>query len=169
MKARASSRDQGFTLFEVMIAVAILAITLGAILMVQSGSLRTSEKTKRMNAVFQLARNKMIETEFLLEGKLFTEINKEEAGAFKEPYQDFRWKRLIAERPFPSLLQLGDKELPEGASEALGKFSKLLSKYLTQSLREVTVTIEWDKGKGVQSYSLTQYWVDLGQPFPLSE
>lgn len=44
--------------------------------------------------------------------------------------------------------------------------SNLVSKYLSQAVREVTITISWKRGAGEQHYSISTYWVDLNHDFP---
>jgi general secretion pathway protein I len=56
-------RDEGFTLLEVMVAVAILAIALTAILSSEVGALRIGNHARRTNVATLLARCKMAEIE----------------------------------------------------------------------------------------------------------
>jgi general secretion pathway protein I len=65
MNARRASRRvrQGFTLLEVMVAVAILAVALTAILSSEVGALRIGNRARRTNIATLLARCKMAEVE----------------------------------------------------------------------------------------------------------
>jgi len=177
--------DQGgFTLLEVMIASAIMLIAFSSILMIESSSIDASLKAKRLNTVTMLAKSKLIETEMELEGKSFTEIQKEKAETFKEPFQDYRWKRVIKEVTFPNFAAgatqsalgsgaaSGSSSRSSSASEGgegADKLGKLVTNYLSKAIREVTVTVTWKSGKGEQSYSVATYWVNLNHEFQLSE
>jgi hypothetical protein len=44
-----------------------------------------------------------------------------------------------------------------------------MSSYLSKAIREVTVTITWQRGSGTQNFSVSTYWVNLNHEFSLSE
>lgn len=164
--------ERGFTLLETMIAMGIMLVAFASILMVQSGSLNASAKAKQMNIVAMLARNAMIEAEQTFEGKQFEEVDKEKEGKFPNPYQDFRWKRSIKEIKFPSLGiggGKGEKKDGEGANDKVEMLAKLFTNFLSKAVREVTVTVIWNRGSGDQSFAVSTYWVDLNHEFALSE
>ncbi len=156
-----------------MIAMAIMMIAFASILMVQSSSLQTSMKSRQMNIVSMLARNKMIESELEWEGKAFSEIDKEKLGQFKAPYEDYRWKRLIKEVKFPKLNfgAGGDSggTGESGTSDTADRTGKIITAYLTKAVREVVITITWKKGTGEQHVDLTTYWINLDAEFSLNE
>ncbi len=171
----------GFTLLETMIAMAIMMVAFSSILMVESSSLNTSTKAKMMSIVSMLAKNKMSEIELELEGRSFTEVKAETSFEnFKEPYQDLKWKRVIKEVVFPSMSfgsgnsnvsssSSGNRGSADGAEAAEERFSKIVTKFLSKAVREVTLTIAWKRGSGEQTYSVSMYWVDLNHEFNLSE
>lgn len=164
-------REAGFTLLETMIAMAIMVIAFTAILMAESSSLNSSMKAKQMNTVSMLAKNIMVESEYKIEGKKFAEISKEESGKFPDPYQDYSWRRTIKEIKFPtiSFAQQGSENGDTKDNSASERLSRLFSKFLSKSLREMTVTVSWKKGEGEQSFSTSTYWVDLNNAFDLQE
>jgi prepilin-type N-terminal cleavage/methylation domain-containing protein len=169
----------GFTLLETMIAMAIMMIAFGSILMVQSSSLRTSMKSKQINVVAALARNKMVESELEWEGKPFSEIQKEKSGEFPAPYQDYKWKREIAEVKFPAFnlgTSAGGGEGEDGggagtagAGDLLTRMGRIVTAYFSKAVREVKITITWKRGAGEQSYTIATYWIDLEAEFSLNE
>jgi general secretion pathway protein I len=169
----ALSLENGFTLLEVMIAMAIMLVAFASILLVQSQSLSTSAKAKQMNIVAMLAKGKMIEVEYEIEGKPFNEVKKEDAGNFKDPYQDYGWKRVVKEIKFPNMNFGGgggaDKNADAGVTEQANTMMKLLTNYLSKAIREVTVTVTWKRGTGTQEFSVSTYWVNLDEQFQLSE
>ncbi len=155
--------ESGFTLLEVIIAMAIMVLSFTSILAVEQGSINASARAKQMNIVGMLARNQMVETEYKIEGKSFDEVQKEESGTFPEPYTDYRWKTKIIELKFPPL-NLGNPG-NKGETQETETLSKLVSNFLSKAIREVSVTISWNRGAGEQSFTLATYWVNLNYEF----
>ena len=110
MKLPATLNHRGFTLIEVMIAIGVLAIGIGAILVAENGSLDTTIRAKRMTTVATLAKNAIIETERELEGKTFNEVKKEASGTFDAPYAEYKWERKIKEITFPNISNQNEKK-----------------------------------------------------------
>ncbi len=161
--------SKGFTLLEVMIALAIMVVGLAAILMIQSNSIEATSRTQQINTVSMLARNLMIETELQIQGKTFTEVKEEESGNFPKPYEEFKWSRKVKEVQFPNLGGGGGDQGGEGGANAAAEMiSKLVTNFLSKALREVRVTISWPRGKGEVSQEFTMYWVDLNHEFSLN-
>ena len=155
--------QSGFTLLEVMIAVTILAVALSAILTSQSSSIATTLRTREINLASWLARNVMVESEHLYEGKPLNELPKLETKAFTAPFERFKWKREIKEIKFPDF-NLPQKE-GEGVPEPVRILTQTLTKYLNNSIREMQVTVSWPRGEGEQRVSVTTYLIDLNQEF----
>ena len=160
----------GFTLLEVMIAVGILAIGIGSILVAENNSLDIMMRAKRMTTVAMLAKNAIVEAEREISGKSFTEVKEEESGQFKAPFQEYRWERKISEVKFPEVLDQSEQKKDEVSTvdEKTQRVVKLATNYLSKTTREISVTIKWTENKQEQKYSVSQYWVDLVQPFELS-
>jgi len=163
-----------------MIAMAIMVMALASIFIIEDGAIRATDRTKRMNEVAMLARNKMIETEFKIEGKTFEEVKKEDGGTFPTPYEQYQWRLKIREIKFPNLVPPsagkgdgdaggGEGDGGAGMSGALEMMSKLVTNYLSKALREITVTIAWSKAEQEQTFSVSTYWVNLNHEFQLSE
>ncbi len=183
-----TQQQDGFTLLETLIALAIMMVAFASILMTQSSAINSSMKSKQTNTVAMLASRKMAEIEIELEGKSFQEIKEETSPeAFPEPFQDYSWKRVIKEVEFPNIANLANagaggsdesssgaeaEEAQRSASAASGeveRITRLVTKFLSDSIREVTLTISWKKGKGEQSTDISMYWVDLEKEFSLNE
>lgn len=170
-----TSNQSGFTLLETLIALAIMVVAFSAILMTESGSLNITEKAKNINTITMLAKNKLIETELLIEGKSFSEIKDEEIGEFPEPYLDFTWSRKIKEIEFPNLnispsaSTEGEESESSNSDSSTDTMTKLLTSFLSKAIREVTVSVIMKKGKGTQEFSVSMYWVDLNHEFSLSQ
>jgi prepilin-type N-terminal cleavage/methylation domain-containing protein len=169
--------NAGFTLFEVIIAMAIMVLALSSILAIESGSINASARAKQMSIVAMLARNEMIMTEFDIEGKTFDEIEKDKTGQFEAPYGDYTWKRAIKEIEFPPINPAAGAN-PDGSQGAgndqdnganVDTMAKLITNYLSKALREVSVTIVWKKSGKEQTFTVATYWVDLNHEFDLSQ
>lgn len=160
--------QKGFTLLEVLIAIAIMALALGSILAIEGGSINHSVEAKQMNIVAMLAKNQMITTELDIEGKTFDEVDKDMTGKFDPPFEDFSWSREVTEVKFPNLNPGGGGQ-NEGEDQTSEMLSKLLSNYLSKALREVKVSVLWMKNGKPQTFSVSTYWVDLNHEFDLSE
>jgi general secretion pathway protein I len=173
------NNQKGFTLLEVMIAVAIIGVGIGAILIAENNSLDTTFRAKRMTTVAMLAKNSLIEAERELEGKTFDESKKEASGTFDAPNADYQWERKIVEITFPNIME-GSGAATDGADASKSgpaepidanteKVVKLATQFLSKSTREIQITIKWkDKGQD-QKFSVSQYWVDLNHEFSMSE
>jgi prepilin-type N-terminal cleavage/methylation domain-containing protein len=174
LKSSEKNKQSGFTLLEVVIAMAIMAICFGSILAVEGGAINASTRSKQMSDVATLLRNQMIETEYKIEGKKFEEVKKEDQGIFKDPYAAYSWKRVIKEITLPDLTSLlsggGNKDSSkDGPNQYAEMIGKRVTKFLSKALREVTVTILWTKGGNQLTYSASTYWVDLNYDFNTTE
>lgn len=157
--------QMGFTLLEVMIATVIMAIAFTAILTSQSQNIFLTIKTKDYNLAGFLAQNKMVDSEHLMEGKPFTELKKEEEGTFEEPYTTFRWKREVKEIQLPGIGEGDDEDKKQGQTDIAHMLSQTITKYLSKSIRELTVTVKWTRSGGEQKVVLSTYLVDLKSNF----
>lgn len=124
-----------------MIAVAILAVSLLALMNLQSQSILASARAERLLIATLLAQQKMsgvlLEIEKGIPKGEFPD-EKEEKGDFEEEkYPDFFWRLAVkkVELPTPSL--------PEGQSEILGQAMQMLSEELSRSSREIRVDVGW--------------------------
>ena len=163
--------SKGFTLIEVMIAIGVLAIGFGAILVAENNSLDVTIRAKRMTTVATLAKNAIIQAERELVGKTFLEVKKESSGQFEAPYADYHWERKIKEITFPNILSDNKEKKDEATvSDAnVEKIVKIATNYLSKSSREITITINWKEKGENQSFSVSQYWVDLNHSFNINE
>jgi len=94
-----SGRSQaGFTLIEVVIALAILAISLTVLLAAQSSNLRNAGRARDLTIATLLARSKMIDIEQHLFDKGFEEGEEDDSGNFgDEGHEEIKWEYTIKE------------------------------------------------------------------------
>ncbi len=154
---------KGFTLIEVVIAMGIMAVALAGILVTQSNVIRIATKSKENTTVAMLLQRAMVEAEQEFQGQPFNEIKEEASGTFDPPFDTFRWSREIKEIKFPDLNLSGSQEGKSNDIEK--KIGTIVTKYMNDSLREVVVTISWEKAKGTQKVSASTYWINLNNEF----
>jgi general secretion pathway protein I len=115
---RSKGRDRaspGFTLLEVMVAVAILAMVVVSLLGLRNRSIEDVQLAERITTATLLAKRVMAET-LLPDTKL---APMEDAGTFDdERFQDYSWKKVISETQIPVILEVRVAVLwKEGARE----------------------------------------------------
>ncbi len=134
-------RSSGFTLLEVLIAVAILAVSLLAIFHLQSTALLSSARAQKITVATQLARLKMSQVLMQLEEGMakgeFPE-SKEDSGIFEEEkHPDYGWRLKVRKVEIPA------PPLPEGGADILAQVFSMISEQISRSTREVKLTIVW--------------------------
>ena len=154
--------SSGFSLLEVMIAVAILAISLLAIFNLQSTSLMGSARSQKISIATQLAREKMARTLIDLDaGMVKGEFpdEKEDSGTFEEEkFPDYTWKVLVKKVEIP------EPPAQEGTSDVMGQVFEMVSKQLSESSREVKLTVGWveeESDEGETGIVLTTHIVKM--------
>jgi len=169
-KSTPFKNNSGFTLLETLIAMTIMLVSFSAIFLVESGSIRAIQYSKQTTIVSMLLKKSLLDTEELIKNKTFSEIDKEKEGKFEEPYQNYSWKRKIEEIEFPEMNfsdGSSDKEGQENA-ENTKMVGQIISKFISKSLRKITVTITGPKGKRTQSDSISTFWVNLNNEMQLT-
>jgi len=154
-------RPRGFTLIEVVVALAILAVSLTVLLSVQAASMRSAGRVRDLTIATLLARSKMVDIEQELFDEGFTTGEQEDDGDFSdESYREFKWKSKVTELEI-TLDTLGDlcegfEEGNEdsgegGCSDMLGGFGGPLEAVMgeiSNSVRFVELSITWPVGLG---------------------
>jgi general secretion pathway protein I len=91
----------GFTLLEVMLAVAILALVLVSLMGLQSRSAQDVMVADRITTATLLAKRLM--TEALLTSPL---LPLETDGEFEEEFSGYTWKKIVAVTPVPQIMEV---------------------------------------------------------------
>ena len=104
---------RGFTLLEVMVAMAIIAIALTAVLGSQSQSLSLASEAKFNTTAALLAQSKMAEIEAEKPEDLTSD-----SGDFGEDYPGYRWDKSVDDVTFDE---------PEGVSDYLKRIDLIIS------------------------------------------
>jgi len=168
----------GFTLLEVMIALAVLAGALLVVSQVVGSSLRTQARARQIGVATMLARTKMVALQAQYERKGFRDFDESDEGTFEDDgHKEIRWK-VDVRRPTLDLgpeailatLTGGKKieELLPSPKEApqLAPFQAILtgliqaqltkiSEQVKKSAREVRLTVSWQDGAATESFDVT--------------
>ena len=107
------TRSPGFTLLEVMVAIAVIAIALTAALGSQSQSLSIASEAKFYTTATLLARQKMAEIDAGYLEDLSTD-----SGDFGEEFPNYRWEMTVNDAFYP---------VSEEASESLSQVDLVVS------------------------------------------
>ena len=134
-------RSDGFTLLEVMVAIAILAVSLLALFHLQGTSLLGAGRAQRISIATLLARQKMAETLIGIEAGIpkgeFPD-KKDESGNFEEEkYSDYRWKLAIKKTTLPA------PPAKEGEPDTMAQIVSSVSEEISKDVREVRLTVSW--------------------------
>jgi general secretion pathway protein I len=176
----------GFTLLEVMVALAILGLALTAISRSQQLSIRAANRAKMMTVATMLARYKMVEVEDNLFDEGFSDFKKEDKGDFKkEGFDRFTYVLVIDKVELPQNLNAesltsmfggsaeeekkehGDKS-PEGkmstmmsmGAKMMAKQLEMFRNVLEQSIRRAQLKIEWKEGSKKRDITVVGYFTD---------
>jgi general secretion pathway protein I len=96
-------RQRGFTLLEVMVAMAILAGSLTVLIEAQQQSVRASNRSKMTTTAVLLAREKLADLEAELFKDGFSDLGTDSSGDFSdEGFTNFRWEWKVETVELPS-------------------------------------------------------------------
>jgi general secretion pathway protein I len=177
MTVSAPRGQSGFTLLEVMVAIAILSISLVVLLSIVTNNIRATNHAKMTTAATLLARTKMVDIEDQILDQGFSETTETAAGTFKElGYPQFDWATTIERIDLPADMgqQARDKstqdtmDAKDPMSMVTGLMGGMMSSFiepvrigLQESVRKVTVKVIWDEhGRRNQSFEVVQYLTD---------
>ncbi|MEJ2182154.1 MAG: type II secretion system protein [Nitrospirota bacterium] len=110
MRPRSS---RGFTLLEVMIALAIVGGLLVTLLYTLGYHLDVAARQEAATVATMLAKNKLTD---------FKEDPTEESGSFPEPFEDFRFRVQRLASPYPGVLRVKVTVTGRGEEVSLSEF-----------------------------------------------
>ena len=93
--------SRGFTLLEVMIALAVISIAMISLLSLGNRSIAVHDRLQRLTVATLLAQQKMAETEVNSLQETSSPIAA--AGVFDAPHADFSWRIAFTDTPLPSV------------------------------------------------------------------
>ncbi|PRQ08328.1 type IV pilus modification PilV family protein [Enhygromyxa salina] len=176
----------GFTLLEVLIAVAILAVSLSSLMGSQMNSMAATRYARDITAVALLAEQQIVELEFFHRREGWVNSDVELEGDFGEQgYDDIAWACTIHFIELPEYNQL--LESKEGADDmsgasddnnmdagdqafgALGMVWPMVKAAIENSIRKVDCTLTWNQGEIEQEFTIQTFWTDPNALQALSE
>jgi general secretion pathway protein I len=102
-KLRTQCAD-GFTLLEVMIALAIVAIALVTLLGLSNRTVLVHERIQKLTRATLLAQQLMSEQEVQVVG--VGTVDEEQEGVFEEPFAEFSWRIYYEDTMIPQVRQI---------------------------------------------------------------
>lgn len=111
-RARKASARAGFTLLEVMLAVAIMAISLAAVFSAEAGSVKMAQRARKLSFATLLARCKMgeIEEQLLKTGLPVAEQTNEDECCEDAPIEGYECRTEIVPIVLPDTMFRGDED-----------------------------------------------------------
>ena len=171
-----SAASRGFTLLEVMVALAILATTLVVLLQIITNNVRATNHAKMTTAATLLARAKMTDIEDSVLENGFSTDNETDKGTFRDQnFPSFRWESSIERIELPTDMkqaaqdQASDSSKSKDPMSALtGMMGGLMSGFmdpirlgLEESVRRVTVRVSWDEvGRRDLNFEVVEFLTD---------
>lgn len=184
--APAEAPERGFTLLEVMIALAILAISFTALLGTQSSAVVLTRYINGITVASMLARSKWFDLEHELKKDGFDAFGEDhESGDFgDEGHRDFRWDALIEKIELDEgAVERMLEGAPQTREEVVGKladnpqlqgvdlsglnfnpgmiygFIPTAIEILGERVRKCTLTVMWKDGRRERSLMVQGYFV----------
>jgi general secretion pathway protein I len=93
--------SRGFTLLEVMIALAIVSVALVSLLALANRSIGVQSRLERLTQATLLAQRKMGEVEAA--GKTDAVAAQATQGSFEPPFEEYRWRLAFEETPLAAV------------------------------------------------------------------
>jgi general secretion pathway protein I len=180
-RSQISGSPKGFTLLEVLIALAILASTLTVLIGTTATSSQQAIYANKLTRVSQLARAKMTDLEYELMDEGFTDDIQRFDGTFRdEGFDHIRWEAEIFPVEIPPAVkdeligqvnaQLFGGQDAKGALKGNAAFSAMLPMLVAQvpeminqigkKIRRVRLVIYYDFAGSEDTMTITQYVID---------
>jgi general secretion pathway protein I len=175
---RARQGQSGFSLLEVMVALAILAMALVVLVGIGTDNVRNTQHAKMTTIATFLARAKMAEVEDTVLEEGFTDNDEVDEGDFGEQgWPEIRWKTNIEKVELPADIAQQTQEAAQGAMQEhsdnplaamagfMGGFMSMLIEPirvgLEEAVRRVTVTVSWHEvGRPDRSFEVDTFMTD---------
>lgn len=154
------SKNKGFSLLEVMIAVVILGIALMPIINLQSTAVIASGRAQSMSVATALLRYQMAQLRLEVEKDLdegHLSDDKTDEGDFSEiGFPDYRWEMVVRKIEIPA------PPLPEEAGgELVKKIVANITEQMSKATREMKLRVYWKELEEEQSIDVTTHLVNL--------
>lgn len=158
-----ASHIQGFTIFEVMMAILIFTLAVVASVGVTQGAVRATKEAKTISTATWLLGNVMTQLETKVETEGFEKgCEKKREAKFEAPFDRFTWKTTCEKIDFAisqTAARMMDPEKSEEQNNQENLVQKMIlntaSEYLSESMREIHAEVHWNEGKQHRKIDLT--------------
>ncbi len=169
----------GFTLLEVLVAVAILSISLTSLLTSQMNAMRATRYAQSITAMAFLAESKLVDIEWEIRDDGWGDNDKEFEGDFSEEgWPDVRYECIadMIEMPeYTQLQRLADaseeedepglggvdvQDAGETAFDSLAMVWPIVKEAVERAIRKASCTVYWTDGKIQREFRVDTYWTD---------
>lgn len=173
---RRTSAASGFSLLEVLVALAILALALVVISRVVTGNVRATNHARMTTAATFLARTRISMMEQSLQEYGFADMDGEDNGDFaQDGFPSFRWYTNMERIELPADATQKAQQAASQATQSTnpmdilsgfmgGFMSTLMDPIrlgLQESVRKLTVRVKWDEaGKPEQVLEVVTFFTD---------
>jgi prepilin-type N-terminal cleavage/methylation domain-containing protein len=176
---RRKSGDQGFTLLEVMVAMAILAMSMTSLLASQTASIRATRYAQQVTAIAFLVEFQLIETEYVMrkEGGWILQDKIYEGNFALQGWPEIRHKCVVDFLEIPDYSKLraakdesdrakqGEsglyyKDASDKAFGALAMVWPMVKQAIERSIRKVNCTVYWKDGSIPNEFTISTFWAD---------
>lgn len=140
-----SSKDSGFTLVEVLIAISILATIAVVISSSWGGNLIRFKTSQIKTEAVELLQKKIIEIESEYKNRVNSLPKEKQSGTFEEDrYKKYKWEWEVQDIAIPDIAAMLDTENEDPmVISVLQSFRT----YINQSIKEVKVVLTYQNGK----------------------
>ena len=171
----ARSIDAGFTLLEVMVALAILSGAMIILIRIVTGNIQNTNRAKMMTVATFLARAKIVEIEdrVLIEG--FIDFDDEQKGDFAaEGYPQIGWDSIVERVRLPMDLaqqaQQASADVSQNATtvgnqDPLQFMAGFMGGFMSTLMDPIRIGLE----EAVRRVTVRVYWHELGKPLQTFE
>ncbi|OGQ16778.1 MAG: hypothetical protein A2138_25190 [Deltaproteobacteria bacterium RBG_16_71_12] len=171
-------RLRAFSLLEVMVAIALLAVGMTVLLQVQTRSINLAQQAREMTVATMLARSKLLDCQADLAKKGFSIGDYDEEGNFGDDgYPDFFWECHAYKPDIPvadtadvqqAFSATGNEETGQAAEQQgadlgmqfLAPVMSQLSSVLGDSIRELVVIVRWGKSGETDELRVATHLID---------
>lgn len=159
--------EKGMNLVELMLATMLFLVVMAIVAMTERRALDQMKEARIKITAKSFLQQKMEETLVEFEGKPFSDIDfsAKSDGNFGEEFKSFSWKREVSPYHFDvkkafALLVQTQPEMQESAQFGLlQNYFDNITEFISDSAREVTVTIKWKEGEAERSIQATTHIV----------
>lgn len=173
----------GFTLLEVMIAMAVLAVAMTSLMTSQMQNLRATRQAQQLTAIAFLAEYQIIELEYVVrkEGGWVLEDKKYEGYFADQGWPEIKYQCIVdfIEIPDYSKLRAAKDDSKRAAKDAAGDGSTMyyqnagdkaftalgmvwpvVKQAIERSIRKVKCNVMWKDGNLPKEYAIYTFWAD---------